>query len=93
MTAIQDLENPAEVWTFILELCQDIGHKLYVFHKKATGIAIYIIPQNRHYFNGHTCVSYSYICVMIFIQGIRIRLATYLVWAALSHISSMKPLL
>ena len=42
MTAIQDLENPAEVWTFILELCQDIGHKLYVFHKKATGIAIYV---------------------------------------------------
>lgn len=42
MTALQDLENPAEVWTFILELCQDIGHRLYVFNKKATGIAIAI---------------------------------------------------
>ena len=40
MTAIQDLENNAEVWKFILELCQDIGHKLFVFNKRATGIAI-----------------------------------------------------
>ena len=40
MTAVQDLENPAEVWKFILELCQGIGHRLYVFHKKATGIAL-----------------------------------------------------
>ena len=40
MTALQDLENDAEVWKFILELCQDIGHRLYVFNKKATGIAI-----------------------------------------------------
>ena len=40
MTALQDLENDAEVWKFILELCQDIGHKLYVFNKKATGIEI-----------------------------------------------------
>ena len=28
MTALQDLENDAEVWKFILELCQDIGHRL-----------------------------------------------------------------
>ena len=42
MTALQDLENDAEVWKFILELCQDIGHRLYVFNKKATGIAIAI---------------------------------------------------
>lgn len=41
-TALQDLENRAEVWKFILELCQDIGHRLYVFNKKATGIAIYV---------------------------------------------------
>lgn len=40
MTALQDLEDDAEVWKFILELCQDIGHRLYVFNKKATGIAI-----------------------------------------------------
>ena len=42
MTAIQDLEDDAEVWNFILELCQDIGHRLYVFNKKAAGIAIAI---------------------------------------------------
>ena len=46
MTAIQDLENPADVWKFILELCQDIGHRLYVFNKKATGIAIAIRDKN-----------------------------------------------
>ena len=46
MTAIQDLENPAEVWKFILELCQDIGHRLFVFNKKATGIAIAIRDKN-----------------------------------------------
>ena len=46
MTAVQDLENPAEVWKFILELCQDIGHRLYVFNKKATGIAIAIRDKN-----------------------------------------------
>ena len=40
MTAVQDLENPAEVWKFMLELCQDIGHRLFVFNKKATGIQL-----------------------------------------------------
>ena len=42
MTALQDLEDDAEVWKFILELSQDTGHRLYVFNKKATGIAIAI---------------------------------------------------
>ena len=42
MTALQDLENDAEVWKFILELCQDVGHRLYIFNKNATGIAIAI---------------------------------------------------
>ncbi len=46
MTALQDLEDTAEVWTFILELCQDIGHRLYVFNKKATGIAIQVRDNN-----------------------------------------------
>ena len=40
MTAVQDLENNADVWKFLLELCQDIGHRLYTFNKRATGIAI-----------------------------------------------------
>lgn len=42
MTAIQDLENDAEVWKFILELAQDIGHKLHIFNKRAMGVAIYV---------------------------------------------------
>ena len=46
MTAVRDLETPAEVWTFILELCQDIGHRLYVFNKKATGVAL-AVRDNR----------------------------------------------
>lgn len=46
MTAVQDLENQAEVFNFILELCQDIGHRLYIFNKKATGIAI-VVRDNQ----------------------------------------------
>ncbi len=48
MTALQDLEDAAEVWTFMLELCQDIGHRLYVFNKKATGIAIQVRDNNLY---------------------------------------------
>jgi DNA polymerase-4 len=40
ITTLQDLENPAEVWKVMLALCQEIGHKLYTYNKKATGIAI-----------------------------------------------------
>ena len=40
ITALQDLENAAEVWKFILELSQDIGHRLFTFNKKATGVAV-----------------------------------------------------
>lgn len=40
MTALQDLEDKTEVWKFILELSQDIGHRLFAFNKKATGVAI-----------------------------------------------------
>ena len=40
ITTSQDLENPAEVWKVMLALSQDIGHRLYIFNRKATGIAI-----------------------------------------------------
>ena len=40
ITALQDLEDSVEVWKFILELSQDIGHRLFTFNKKATGVAI-----------------------------------------------------
>ena len=42
ITTVQDLENNAEVWNIILALTQDIGHKLRVYNKNATGVAIYI---------------------------------------------------
>lgn len=40
ITTLQDLENSAEVWKVMLALCQEIGHKLCTYEKKATGIAI-----------------------------------------------------
>ena len=40
ITTLQDLEDSAEVWKVMLALCQEIGHKLYTYNKKATGIAI-----------------------------------------------------
>ncbi len=42
MTALQDLEDNAEVWKFILELSQEIGHRLYIYNKKAMGVTIYV---------------------------------------------------
>lgn len=42
ITTVQDLENNAEVWNIILALTQDIGHKLRVYNKNASGVAIYI---------------------------------------------------
>ena len=55
-TALQDLENPAEVWTIMLALCQEIGHKLYTYNKKATGIAIDI--RDNELFTKHwQCVT------------------------------------
>lgn len=42
ITALQDLENSGEVWNIMLELCQDIGHRLREGNKRATGVAIMI---------------------------------------------------
>ena len=42
MTTLADLENSADVWAVMLELCQDIGHRLYTFNKRASGVAINI---------------------------------------------------
>ena len=49
ITTLQDLENPAEVWKVMLALSQDIGHRLYIFNRKATGIAI-DIRDNQLFF-------------------------------------------
>lgn len=40
ITTLQDLETSYEVWKVMLELSQEIGHRLYTYNKKATGIAI-----------------------------------------------------
>ena len=40
LTAPSDLLNDGEVFRFILELCQDVGHSLYLFDKKAMGVMI-----------------------------------------------------
>lgn len=39
-TALQDLENAAEVWRIMLALTQEIGHKLYTYEKRACGVQI-----------------------------------------------------
>ena len=42
ITTVADLENNNEVWPVILELSQDIGHRLKKYQKVADGIAIHI---------------------------------------------------
>ena len=42
ITTVQDLEKPEQVWPVFLELTQDIGHKLKVHQKCASGVAIHI---------------------------------------------------
>lgn len=41
-TTVKDLAAPNEVWPVILELSQDIGHKLRVHKKNAAAVAIYV---------------------------------------------------
>ena len=40
ITTTQDLVNSTEVWPIMLELSQNVGHRLHLYEKKATGIAI-----------------------------------------------------
>lgn len=40
ITTLRDLTEPSEVWRVMLELAQEVGHKLYVYERKATGVAI-----------------------------------------------------
>ena len=46
LTAPKDLLNNEEIFRFILGLCQDVGHRLYVFNKRATGVMI-SVKNNR----------------------------------------------
>lgn len=40
ITTLRDLVDNEEVWGIMLALTQDIGHRLYVSERKATGVAI-----------------------------------------------------
>ena len=42
ITTREDLVSSEEVWPVMLELTQNIGHRLLVYEKKATGVAIYV---------------------------------------------------
>ncbi len=42
ITTMQDLEKDEQVWPVFLELTQDIGHKLKVHQKSASGVSIYV---------------------------------------------------
>ena len=41
-TAPKDLENGEEVFQMMLDLCGEIGHRLYQANKQATGVAVHI---------------------------------------------------
>ena len=40
ITTLQDLTNSEEVWRVILELCQEIGHRLFTMDQKARAVSI-----------------------------------------------------
>ena len=42
ITTLRDLVSSEEVWPVMLELAQNIGHRLHVYGKRATGVAIAI---------------------------------------------------
>lgn len=49
ITCTADLENEDEVWKVMLELSQDIGHRLRVHKLKATGVQISIRSNDLGY--------------------------------------------
>jgi DNA polymerase-4 len=46
ITTLKDLVSPEEVWPVMLELSQNVGHRLHVYGKSATGVAI-AVRDNR----------------------------------------------
>ncbi len=41
-TTVRDMENDAQVWEVMLELVQDIGHRLRTYHKRAGGVSVVV---------------------------------------------------
>ena len=46
ITTVCDLNTAQQVWRVMLELTQDIGHKLKAYHQYAQGVAIHIKDNN-----------------------------------------------
>ena len=46
ITTLADLVNNEEVWRVILELCQEIGHRLYSLGQRAKGVSISVKDKN-----------------------------------------------
>lgn len=49
ITCVADLNNEEEVWRVMLELAQDIGHRLRVHHLKANGVQLSIRNNELYY--------------------------------------------
>ena len=49
ITCTADLENDIEVWRVMLELCQDLGHKLRVHNLTANGVQITVKSNDLQY--------------------------------------------
>lgn len=50
ITCVSNLTNEQEVWRVILELCQDIGHRLMLHNLAATSVQICIICDELHFY-------------------------------------------
>lgn len=48
ITTLADLTDSEEVWRVILELCQEIGHRLYTLGQKACGVSIAVKNNKLH---------------------------------------------
>lgn len=42
ITTLRDLYTSEEVWPVMLELAQNVGHRLRLYRKRATGVAVYV---------------------------------------------------
>ena len=59
ITCTADLENNSEVWRVMLELCQDLGHKLRVHNLTANGVQITIKSNDLMYTRIHARESFN----------------------------------
>ncbi|MBE6673393.1 MAG: DNA polymerase IV [Ruminococcaceae bacterium] len=48
ITTLADLTEDEEVWRVMLELCQEIGHRLYSLGQKAGGVSVTVKDKDLH---------------------------------------------